>query len=135
MATRTVAEGRSARPHRSRLRRLSSWLIVLGVGVILYAGVILAWGDPVTWLWAHWQQRALTSQFYGEMKPYQHSAPLPNDDSAVLAQLRTDALQFRRSVKEGHAFGRLSIHRMGLSNVVVVQGTTAGWDADLSKGP
>ena len=48
MATRTVAEGRSAGSHRSRLRRLSNWLIVLGVGVIIYAGVILAWGDPIS---------------------------------------------------------------------------------------
>jgi len=136
MATRTVAEGRSAGSHRSRLRRLSNWLIVLGVGVIIYAGVILAWGDPITWLWAHWQQRALTSQFYGEERQFQQNQqPLPPNDSAVLARLRSDALQFRRSLKEGHAFGRLTIHRMGLSNVVVVQGTTAGWDADLSKGP
>ena len=136
MATRTVAEGTPARSGGRRLRRLSNVLIAVGVAVILYAGVILAWGDPVTWLWAHWQQRALTSQFHSEERQFQHAQlPLPNDDSTVLAQLRADALQFRRTVKEGHAFGRLTIHHMGLSNVVVVQGTTAGWDADLSKGP
>ena len=64
MATRTVAEGTAARSGGRRLRRLSNLLIAVGVIVILYAGVILAWGDPVTWVWAHWQQRALTSQFH-----------------------------------------------------------------------
>jgi sortase A len=134
MATSTVAEGRSARPHRSRLRRLSNWLIVLGVGVIIYAGVILAWGDPITWLWAHWQQRALRSELKHDVKQFEYKK-LPPTNSGVLVRLRSDALTFRREVKEGHAFGSLTIPRMGLSDVVVVQGTTAGWDADLSKGP
>jgi len=134
MATRTVAEGRSAGSHRGRLRRLSSWLIVVGIGVILYAGVILAWGDPITWVWAHWQQRELTSQFHGEERQFPVTQPL-RDDQAGLALVRSDALRLRSTLKEGHAFGRLTIHRIGLSNVVVVQGTTAGWDADLSKGP
>src|SRR5207253_3491924 len=134
MATRTAAEGMSARSHRGRLRRLSNWLIVIGVGVILYAGVILWWGDPITWVWAHWQQRALTSQFHSEQRQFRVSQPL-RDDQAALALVRQDALTLRSTLKEGHAFGRLTIHRIGLNDVVVVQGTTAGFDADLSKGP
>ena len=62
-----LAPWRTARPPDSRgrrLRRISNTLIAVGVAVLLYAGVILAWGDPVTWLWAHWQQRALTSEFH-----------------------------------------------------------------------
>jgi sortase A len=134
MATRTVAEGTAAPRGGRRLRRLSNVLIAVGVVVILYAGVILAWGDPVTWLWAHWQQRALTHQFYDEQKAFEHQAPPPND-AAALAAIRADAVAFKRTVKEGQAFGRLTIGRIGLAKVVVVQGTTAGWDADLSKGP
>ena len=53
-----MADGAAAGSPGRRLRRISNTLIVLGVAVILYAGLILAWGDPVTWLWAHWQQRA-----------------------------------------------------------------------------
>ena len=55
MATRTMAAGTAAGSPGRRLRRISTTLIVVGVAVIMYAGLILAWGDPVTWLWAHWQ--------------------------------------------------------------------------------
>src|SRR5436305_9184645 len=135
MATRTMAAGTAAGSPGRRLRRISTTLIVVGVGVILYAGLILAWGDPVTWLWAHWQQRALTHQFHQEQRVFEHHPPPPPNDAAALAAVRADALAFKRTLKEGHAFGRLTIGRIGLSKVVVVQGTTAGIDADLSKGP
>ena len=130
-----MAEGTPAKPRgRRRTRRLGNTLIALGVVVLLYAGLILAWGDPVTWLWAHWQQRALTSEFHQQQKQFIITTP-PPDTSAAKALVRKDALAFAHSLKEGHAFGRLSIGRIGLSDVVVVQGTTAGIDADLSKGP
>jgi sortase A len=134
MATRTVAEGMTAGAGGRKLRRLSTALIALGVGVILYAGVILAWGDPVTWLWAHYQQRQLTSEFHAQERQFQTQTAPPND-AAALALVRRNADRFAASVKEGHAFGRLTIGRIGLSKVVVVQGTTAGIEADLSKGP
>ena len=102
--------------------------------MLLYAGVILAWGDPVTWLWAHWQQRALTSEFHRQQKQFIVTTP-PADPAAAKTLVRKDAVAFSKSLKEGHAFGRLTIGRIGLSKVVVVQGTTAGVEADLSKGP
>ena len=129
-----MADGAAAGQPRRLLRRLSTTLIVVGVAVILYAGVILAWGDPVTWLWAHYQQRALTSEFHASQQHFKIVTP-PPDNGAVMALVRKDAISFRHGLKEGHAFGRLTIHRIGLSYVVVVQGTTAGFDADLSKGP
>src|ERR1043165_859800 len=144
MATRTTPEGTPAqgtppegpptRPRGRRTRRLGNALIVLGVCVLLYAGLILAWGDPVTWLWAHWQQRALTSEFHRQQKQFIITTP-PADTGAAKTLVRTDAIAFSKSLKEGHAFGRLTIPRIGLSKVVVVQGTTAGIEADLSKGP
>src|SRR5256885_13373890 len=133
-AQETPAEGPPARPRGRRTRRLGNALIALGVCVLLYAGLILAWGDPVTWLWAHWQQRALTSEFHESQQQFEVVTP-PPDNSAALALVRKAATSFKHSLKEGRAFGRLTIHRIGLSDVVVVQGTTAGFDADLSKGP
>ena len=132
-AEQTPAEGTPARP-RGRTRRLGNALIALGVCVLLYAGLILAWGDPVTWLWAHWQQRALTSEFHRQQRQFIVTTP-PADSAAAKTLVRNDAIAFSKSLKEGHAFGRLTIARIGLSKVVVVQGTTAGIDADLSKGP
>src|SRR4051794_6939 len=134
MATRTMAAGTAAGSPGRRLRRISTTLIVVGVGVILYAGLILAWGDPVTWLWAHWQQRALTSEFHESQQQFKVVTP-PPDNSAALALVRKDAISFKHSLKEGRAFGRLTIHRIGLSDVGVVQGTTASFHAHLSKGP
>ena len=129
-----MAAGTAAGSPGRRLRRISTTLIVVGVAVIMYAGLILAWGDPATWLWAHWQQRALTSEFHESQQQFKIVTP-PRDNGAALALVRKDALLFKHSLKEGRAFGRLTIHRIGLSDVVVVQGTTAGFDADLSKGP
>jgi sortase A len=129
-----MAEGTPAKPRGRRTRRLGNALIALGVCVLLYAGLILAWGDPVTWLWAHWQQRALTSEFHRQQRQFIVTTP-PADTAAAKALVHKDAVAFSKSLQEGHAFGRLTIGRIGLSKVVVVQGTTAGVDADLSKGP
>ena len=133
-AEETPAASKPAKPRGRRTRRLGNALIALGVCVLLYAGLILFWGDPVTWLWAHWQQRALTSEFHSQQKQFVITTP-PADTGAAKALVRKDAIAFSESLQEGHAFGRLTIGRIGLSKVVVVQGTTAGVDADLSKGP
>jgi sortase A len=124
-----IAEERS---RRRWMRRVANALIAIGIIVILYAGVILAWGDPVTWVWAHYQQRQLESQFNG----YDEFAvtPTPQDgDKQVLAEVRQEAAAFKAHDGNGHAFGKLTIGRIGLSNVVVVQGTDRY--GDLDKGP
>ena len=91
MATGTVSTQVAHEGSRRRwLRRFANGLIALGIVVILYAGVILAWGDPVTWVWAHYQQRQLESQFNG----YDGFAvtPTPQDDGTdILADVRHEA--------------------------------------------
>src|SRR5436190_22085145 len=113
MATRTMPDGTPAeetpagppaRPRGRRTRRLGNALIALGVCVLLYAGLILAWGDPVTWLWAHWQQRALTSEFHRQQRQFIIITP-PADTVAAKTLVRNDAIAFSKSLKEGHAFG------------------------------
>ena len=135
MATSTVSpEVAAESPRRRRVRRFANALIVLGIGVILYAGVILAWGDPVTWVWAHWQQRALRAEFTRDTHDFKGAiAPPGASDGQLLGLVRRDAASFARHDGNGHAFGRLTIGRIGLSNVVVVQGTDRY--GDLDKGP
>jgi sortase A len=134
VATRTIAPQAPAPRGRRGLRRLSTALIVLGAGVLLYAGVILAWGDPATWLYAHWQQRGLSSELNEVSATYERRAtPSGASDAELLAQVQRDAAAFGRKVEEGHAYGRLSIGKMSLDGVVVVQGTSTY--GALDKGP
>ncbi|MGZ4430937.1 MAG: class E sortase [Gaiellales bacterium] len=135
MASTTVTEPAPSAPAgraRRILRRLSTALIGLGLAVIVYAGVIFFWGDPITWLWAHYEQRGLSTELNRETQVFEHRTAPPPDNRAALAQVRRDAHTFASSLQNSHAFGRLVIGRIGLS-VVVVQGTD--WSSDLSKGP
>jgi len=147
VATGTAtAEQTSKRVGRRRLaaRRLGTSLVVVGVLVIVYAGVVLFWGDPITALYADWRQQGLSDTLNGEI----HSWPVapaaaaepPGGGAQAVARahatdlrlLRRDAAIFAHRDHGGQPFGRLTIGRIGLS-VVVVQGTD--WLHDLSQGP
>jgi sortase A len=135
MATGTISTSVPAEGSRRRwLRRVANGLIVAGVLVILYAGLILFWGDPVTWVWAHWEQRALRSEFTKDTHDFGGTAvPAGAGDARTLGIVAHDANVFAHHVQNGHAFGKLTIGRIGLSGVVVVQGTDRY--GDLDKGP
>jgi sortase A len=118
---------------RTVLRGVSTILIVAGSLLILDAGITLAWQEPITAIYARIQQ----DQLGGDLKhleaqaltaPVQralHRLASPTKRIAFLAR------NFRRTVKDGHALGRIKIPRIG-ANFVVVQGTGTG---DLQKGP
>jgi len=131
MATRTASApaAQSGRLWRN-IRRFSNALIVVGVAILLYAGVILAWGDPVTWVWAHWQQHQMAGQLSKLEQRYQR--PTPSGDGAARALLAEEAEKFRAQAHEGDPLGRLIVGRIGL-NAIFVQGTSR-WGA-LDKGP
>jgi len=118
--------------------RLGSVLVVLGAILIVYAGVILFWGDPITALYADWRQHGLSSTLNHEIADWPTQPALAashvngNREAAELRLLRLDARRFSHTITGGHPFGRLKIGRIGLS-VVVVQGTN--WLDDLSQGP
>jgi sortase A len=135
MSTTTVSQPVGPEGRRRRnMRRVANGLIGLGIVVVLYAGVILAWGDPVTWLWAHWEQRGLRTEFATYSRSYTRViVPAGSSTGQVLAVVRSEAVAFSRHDPNGHAFGRLTIGRIGLSGVVVVQGTDRY--GDLDKGP
>jgi sortase A len=136
-----VPGGSGGSRRRRATRRLGTSLMVLGVLVIAYAGVILFWGDPFTALYADWRQQGLSHTLDGEIRNW----PAPADAAiapggqatartraTALRLLRQDAATFAHRLKGGQPFGRLTIGRIGLK-VVVVQGTD--WLHDLSQGP
>ena len=128
---------------RRGVHRFGTTLMVVGALVIVYAGVILFWGDPITALYADWRQHELAHKFDDEWRNWQvdpavaaaiqaHGQADARTRATELRVLRDDAARFSHEVKGGQPFGRLTIGRIGLS-VVVVQGTD--WLHDLSQGP
>jgi sortase A len=136
--------GRGPGRRRRATRRLGTTLMVLGVLVIAYAGVILVWGDPFTALYADWRQQGLSHTLNREINGWPVEPAVAairaggagqatsRDHATELRVLRHDAAVFAHGLKGAQPFGRLTIGRIGLS-VVVVQGTD--WLHDLSQGP
>jgi sortase A len=131
------------RRRRRGLHRFGTILVVLGAILIVYAGVILFWGDPITWVYAEWRQHELAQQFKDESRQFgaepavaaaikAHGQADARTHAIELHALRQDAVKFSHEVKGAQPFGRLTIGRIGLK-VVVVQGTD--WLHDLSQGP
>ena len=130
-------------PRRRRLHRFGTILMIVGALTIVYAGVILFWGDPITALYADWRQQELSHTLNSEIDHWKpdpavavaiqaHGQQDARTRATELRSLRADAAKFSHEVKGGQPFGRLTIGRIGLS-VVVVQGTD--WLHDLSQGP
>ena len=118
---------------RRALRALSSVMIVAGVILLADAAATVLWQEPVSAVYAHFQQQALDD----DLSTLEH-APLAPAEERALKRIR-DAprrLAFRaraleRRLKLGHAVGRIRIPAIGVSEVFV-QGTGT---ADLRKGP
>lgn len=122
-----------------RVRRsLGALLAVLGIGALVYAGVTVAWQDPLGALQAQGAQHRLSGQYEALVRRYD-DAPQPTVEhrrgvwtrrQAVLRRA-SHAAQLDAATRDGRALGRLRIKRIGLSDVWV-QGT----DADALKlGP
>jgi sortase A len=120
-------------------RRIGTILIVLGALAIVYGAAVLLWRDPVTDLYARYQQHKLAGELESDWPNYETGrlgADFRGDDAARLAAVRAQvadaARDFQRRLRDGRPMGRLVVRRMGL-RVVFVQGTN--WAHDLSKGP
>jgi sortase A len=120
-------------PVRRALRALSTVMIVAGVILLADAAATLLWQEPVSAVYAHFQQRALDNDL-AELE----DAPLAAAEQRALdkipdpgRQLTFRARAFERRLDEGQAMGRIAMPRIGVSDVFV-QGTEAG---DLRKGP
>ena len=102
-----AAEGVTGRERRRlRVRRVGTGLIALGILVVIYAGVILFWGDPFTALYADWRQQGLSHTLNQEIAAWPKPAiPIsgPNPRPAELRLLRQDAAKFKSTLNGGTA--------------------------------
>ena len=128
----TAAPPKMRRGHAA-LRGLSTALIVSGSLLLTDAGATLLWQEPVSALFAHYQQNELS----GELNRLERVKPSPVEEKALKRlpdpkrRLAFAARSLDRRTDEGDAVGRLKIDRIGVS-IVMVEGTNA---PDLRKGP
>jgi sortase A len=128
---------------RRTTARIASLVMVLGLVAVLYGIASVAWRDPVTDLYANWQQERLAGELDKTLRTFERGEAARflelRRSSASLAaeQGRREALvsgagRFERTVRLGQPLGRIVIPRLGLS-AVFVHGTR--WTKDLSRGP
>jgi sortase A len=132
---------RRARKARGR-RRLAGVLILVGVVLVSYAAATVLWRDPVTDLYARWQQHRLDDALAASIADFQEAeAELAGqragaveavDEAARQQRLIAAAKRFDRRLKVGQPLGRIIVPRLRL-NKVFVHGTR--WAEDLSRGP
>jgi len=119
-----------------RTRRLGTAMIVIGLLVVAYASAVLFWRDPVTDLYARYQQHKLAGEL-AEAWPSYGTGRLPDAfegdrAAAVQEQIAEAARRFRSRLEESRPMGRIVIPRIEVDDVFV-HGTS--WGRDLSKGP
>lgn len=113
---------------RRAARVLGSVMIVAGVGALAWALTVWQWQDPFTAALNELDQRELNETF--ERNVAARDATLvargrPADE------IRTAAVEWRRTSKRGDAVARLRIPRLGVTEIVV-----NGTDTDtLKRGP
>jgi sortase A len=127
--TRARREGRL----RRTVRIVGTTLLVLGVGVLVWALTVWLWQDPFTALYTRYQQHKLAAALEREFAD-PHNRPAGLRGASLRDEERAIALAaagYRRRAEVGQAIGRIAVPRLGL-HMVVVNGT----DHDsLTKGP
>lgn len=124
------------------IRKAGFALTAVGLALVAWVGVTLQWGEPFTSLYTRHEQQALSKELQALDRKWSGTErlssgfPWPRPKSAspqarVAAALRSHAAAFRRTLRDGRAFGRIIVPRLGL-NMAVIEGTSEG---DLEKGP
>ena len=128
-----TAVSRPGSRKRRYVGRLGLVLAALGALLVVWALVILFFGDPVTALYQDWRQHQMAGELNKEFKQFRPAAPFSNKRKPPSpAEIRGAARRFSHQAHAGQPIGRLQIPRIGL-NKVFVNGTD--WGADLSRGP
>jgi sortase A len=118
---------------RQGLRHFSTVLIVSGLLLLLDAGLTVAYQEPLSGVYNHFQQNSLEGDFeeLADAPPtaleQQALASLPDDTARVAFAARA----LDRKAEDGDAIGRIEIPRVGLKKVII-EGTDTG---DLQSGP
>jgi sortase A len=122
-----------ARRRRRRLRVLANVLMVVGALLLADAVTTLVWQEPLSALYAHFQQNRLSHELdsldHTVLSAPERRAPARLPDPR--RRLAFAARAFARRTSAGDPLGRLRIPRIGVS-AVVVEGTAAD---DLRTGP
>jgi sortase A len=122
------------------IRRLSTLVIVAGLGLLTWTGTVYVWKDPFTTAYTAFEQRRLERSLERTFDEWRPVAPPPKADEGSEAEprpkpkpvdVRREARAYRSATEAGDAVARLEVPRLDL-DVVVVNGTDA---ADLRRGP
>jgi sortase A len=116
--------------------------MLVGIVLVGYAAATVVWRDPITDLYARWQQHRLDDALAASIAEFTESeAQLAGQRAGAVGaahvserrrQLIATAKRFERSLKVGEPLGRIVVPRLGL-NKVFVHGTR--WRQDLARGP
>ena len=118
---------------RTTLRVVGTALVVAGVLVLVWVGIVWRWQDPFTALYTHWKQLQLAHSYEHRFAAYRPSATV-RAQASLAARVRTisrEARRYRLSSRRGEPIGRIRVPRLHL-NMILVNGTD---DASLRKGP
>jgi sortase A len=132
MTTAAAPETTPRKRHRA-LRAFANVLIVVGVLLLADAGLTLVWQEPLSALYAHFRQGALSHK----LETLEHAPLAPVEQRAINripgenARLAFAARAFARKVHNGDPIGRIRLAAAGV-NDVMVEGTDT---EDLRSGP
>ena len=115
------------------LRKVGTFLVVAGLGLLVWALVVWRWQDPFTALYTTYEQRQLAASYESRAAEFERTASSwrATARADVRSELAAAARRYRKAVDAGDAIGRLRVPRLDL-DIVLVNGTGTN---TLKKGP
>jgi sortase A len=119
-------------PRRGR-RILGNLLLVLGLGLLVWAFVVWRWNDPFTSLYTRWEQHRLSAAHELIVERYRPGRPIPKTATAreEAATMAASARRMRAGSVQGAPIGRIIVPRLHL-NMLMINGTD---NESLKRGP
>ena len=116
------------------MRILSTALITAGLVIMADVGLTLAWKEPLSTIYGSIQQGKAREQLDDLLGRFPAAEDLEAASGAASLEERARILadRFEAEAATGKAIGEISVPRMDLDGVVVVEGTDT---ASLQKGP